>query len=124
MNILVVDNCECLRSFCTYALEDEGHKVFPAMEDSYFDYFLENGFHVDLVIINANPGDPSPAREIVSITRNINPEIPILILTTSWHNTTLKGLLDLGCEPLTIPFEYGQFIDKVNSISAAACPIC
>lgn len=116
MNILVVDNCECLRSFCTYALESEGHKVLQADEKSYFNHFLENDFQIDLVILNANPGDPEPAKEIVTTTKCMNPDTPIILLTTSWHTKVLKDLVDQGCEQLTIPFEYDQFIEKVNNI--------
>jgi len=116
MNILVVDNCECLRSFCAFALEDQGHEVLQATESSYFDYILKSGSRFDLVTINANTTNPLPAKEVVTIIKSIDPKIPIILLTINWYNEVLEELINQGCEHLKIPFECDQFIEKVNSV--------
>lgn len=118
MNILIVDNCECLRSYCSHVLTKKGHNVHQCESSELFRQYLYNGFEIDAIIINTNPADISLAEEVVYVSKSVNPDISIILVTINWNSKEIDELVNMGCSKLLLPFNENDLIAKVGSIEA------
>lgn len=114
MNILIVDNCESLRSYCSYILTEKGHKVHQCESSGFFKQFLNNGLDVDAILVNVNPEDISLAEEVVYVSKSVNPDISIILISTKWNSKEINDLLSMGCSLLFLPFNENDLIAKVE----------
>ena len=117
MNILIVDNCEVLRSFCTGILSDDGHTVIVANELDYSEVIRTTASDLDVIIANISPIYPEMASSIYNEAVLINPDIRILLMSTPWESKIITALLEKGCHFLTIPFTMEKFSAAVQEVS-------
>ena len=118
MNILIVDNCESLRSYCEYILTEKGHKVHQCESSEFFRQYLYNGLDIDTILVNTNPADLSLAEEVVYVSKSVNPDISIILLSIDWDSEEIHELVEMGCSRLRLPFNESDLIDIVGSSEA------
>jgi DNA-binding NtrC family response regulator len=118
MNILIVDNCESLRSYCSHILTEEGHKVHQCGSTEFCQKYLYNGSEIDTIIVNTHPTDVSTAEEVVYVSKSVNPDISIILISINWNSKEINELVDMGCSKLLLPFNENDLIDKVNNPTA------
>lgn len=115
MNILIVDNCETLKEFCSYILIEEGHNVLTADESNYVSVIESSEKPIDLITINVYPADPKPAQRIFEYISSVNSNIKCILLSIRWACDTVNELVDKGCHHLPVPFEYDELVPLVLS---------
>ena len=114
MNILIVDNCECLRSYCSHVLTEKGHKVYQCESSDFFRQYLYKDMDIDTIIVNTNPENVFTAEEVVYVSKSVNPDISIVLITIDWNSKEINEGVDMGCSRLLLPFNDKDLIDKVN----------
>lgn len=116
MNILIIDNCESLRLFCTITLSRQGHEVFTADTNNYNEVLSEHIYDLDVILINVNPAYPGIAQEVYAMKEELNPTISIIIMSSYFNCPTISNLIDKGCIALPLPFTAENLLELIQMI--------
>lgn len=115
MNILIVDNCETLREFCSYILNQEGHNILIADESNYVSVIESSEELIDLITINVYPANPRPAQNIFEYISSVNCNIKCILFSIPWGCDAIDEMIGKGCHHLRVPFEFEELISMVNT---------
>lgn len=113
--ILAVDDSQTMQNMVRQTLETGGYRVVLAADGvEGLNQFRQH--EVDAVITDIN----MPVMDGISLTREIrklNPNVPILTLTTEFDETLKQKGAEAGANGWVVkPFRPGQFLDIVRQM--------
>jgi DNA-binding response OmpR family regulator len=116
MNILVCeDNIMTLRTI-EYSLKKAGYNVFKA-QDGVQGIRILGEEEIDLVITDINMPYTKGLELIRHINTNLEPKIPVIVVTGITNSETRAHATELGAKAyLTKPFDPVVMVNKVKSL--------
>lgn len=120
MKILIIDECECLRTFCAIVLSDAGHEVIQSGESDYKTVIESFHREINVVILNINPLSPEIANKVHETILIHNPDIKIIFISIPWTGNIIKDILKDGHYFLPIPFQADDLVGVCNKIFSAS----
>lgn len=113
--ILILDPVSTNRKIYGKLLEKEGHKVFEAKTLAEALAVLDQQPQLKVMITNLE-NEPFRSGVMMQAIRNIQPQLPVIILTGQADSLTIMSIFEQGFENfLTMPLDPRLFLDAVNS---------
>mgnify|MGYP001607387080 CR=1 FL=1 len=115
--VFILDNVKLVRSRIQLLLNTEDLHVIEASNSSeFFNVFLQNASSGNLIIMDIELM-AEDGFQVIKKIRNINKDIPILILTANNNRGILNKIISEGAQDYILkPFKDLQLKDKVNNV--------